>query len=98
MFDALSLQGSIPEQEDCLLEWWLARRAHYRKGAKRGFDTVIIATTWALWKQRNARVFHRTNQQMTTPNLALAIIAELKEWRLAGLGGGGYGTFVRVLA
>ena len=79
IFEALSLQGNIPEPEDSLLDWWLARRAHFRKGFKHGFDTVIIAAAWALLKQRNARVFHRTNQQKTASDLALAIIAEHKE-------------------
>ena len=93
MFEELSLRGSIPTQADTLLDWRLTTRVNFRKGHKRGFDTVIIAATWALWKQRNARVFHRINQQKTAPELALAIIAELKEWRLAGLGVGGYDTF-----
>ena len=87
------MQGNILEPSDCLLEWWLPSRAQFSKGAKRGFDTVMIATTWALWKQRNARVFHRTQQQKTASDLTLAILWEIIEWRLAGLGGGGFVTF-----
>ena len=93
MFEELSLRGSIPTQVDTLLEWWLTTRSNFRKGQKRGFDTVIIVTIWALWKQRNARVFHRLNQQKTASELARAIVTELKNWRLAGLGGGGFGSF-----
>ena len=87
----INVQDRLPD--DMTLEWWLIERKQFHKDDKRGFDTLFIVVMWALWKQRNVRVFHRFNQQKTAPELVLAIIAELKEWRLAGLGGGGYGTF-----
>ena len=48
IFETLSLQGNIPVPEDTLLDWWLTTRTNFRKGFKRGFVTVTIATTWAL--------------------------------------------------
>lgn len=45
---------------DTTLKWWLKERGKFHKADKRGFDTLVIAVTWSLWKQRNARVFNRT--------------------------------------
>lgn len=39
----------------------------------RGFDTLFIATMWSLWKQRNARVYNRIDQQMRPREAAMAI-------------------------
>ncbi|KAE8807520.1 Serine/threonine-phosphatase BSL2-like protein [Hordeum vulgare] len=55
----LNIQIRTPEPQDTLTEWWLWARGHFRRAERRGFDTLVIITTWALWKQRNARVFNR---------------------------------------
>ena len=71
----------------------MAQRARWSRDAKKGFDTVVIAVIWALWKQRNARVFNRTNQQLNAPDLARSITGELREWKAAGLGEGRFAGF-----
>lgn len=84
-----------PEADDTILDWWLDARRAFTRENKRGFDTLVIAAVWALWKQRNARVFNRTSQQKTSPELADAIMREVQEWRTAGVGVGGLTRFVR---
>ena len=74
---------------DTTLEWWLRERRQFHKADKRGFDTLFIAGMWALWKQRNARVFNRVDQQKNARELATMILGEVAEWRQAGGGVGG---------
>nr|XP_040244157.1 uncharacterized protein LOC120963556 [Aegilops tauschii subsp. strangulata] len=92
-WNTLGLQGRIPEAHASLLDWWLEGRSSFRRSWKRGFDTLVIATIWVLWKQRNARVFNRTCQQLQAHGLSIAILDELKEWKAAGLGGRGFLMF-----
>ena len=58
----LNLNVERPTMEDTLLDWWLQARRGFGKESKHGFDTFVIAVTWTLWKQHNARVFNRTAQ------------------------------------
>ena len=83
----LNLEVAHPLGQDSLLDWWLQARRNFMRAARRGFDTFVIAVTWSLWKQRNARVFNRINQQKTVDELHKHIMDEIKEWKEAGLGG-----------
>ena len=56
---------------------------------------MLIAGMWALWKQRNARIFSRVDQQKDARELATMILGEVAEWRQAGGGVGGLQRFVR---
>lgn len=38
-------------------EWWISARKQVPKGARRGFDSLILLMGWVLWKERNARTF-----------------------------------------
>ena len=72
---------------DTTLQWWLRERGKYHRTEKRGFDTLFIATIWALWKQRNARVFGTVmikNEWDTVDS----IFDELRTWAKAGAFGG----------
>lgn len=75
--------------------WWLRERAAFRGEDRRGFDSVVIETAWSLWKQRNARVFHRPEQLKSPEELVKQILDELQEWIRAGVGVGGLDRFVR---
>ena len=33
-------------------------RKHNDRSARKGFDSIVILTTWMVWKDRNARVFN----------------------------------------
>ena len=48
-----------------------------------------------MWKQRNARVFNKVNEQKTAFDLPFIILDEIAEWKMAGLGVGGLQCFVR---
>lgn len=91
----LNLGVVRPTSEDELLHWWLEARRGFRKEHKRGFDSFVTAVAWALWKQRNARVFNRTAQQLAPTELVEVILRDIREWREAGLGVGGLSRFVR---
>ncbi|XBI53240.1 hypothetical protein VPH35_035486 [Triticum aestivum] len=76
--------------------WWMRVRVSFQKADKRGFDTLFIGTIWTLWKQRNARVFNRVDQQLRPREAARWILDELAEWKLAAGGVGGLQCFVRI--
>ena len=94
-FDALQVNVQVPNTEEKFTEWWLLQRGRFLRKVLRGFDSFIIATAWALWKQRNARFFNRIHQQRTPPELVQIVLAEIKEWKLAGIGAGRLDPFVR---
>lgn len=94
-FEALHLTTRRPTADDNLMDWWLEVRQGFRRADKRGFDTFVIAVAWALWKQRNARVFSRIRQQKTPLELVNVILSEVQEWRSAGVGVSGLLRFVR---
>ena len=48
-----------------------------------------------LWKQRNARVFSRAEQQVDAHELMKKILEELSDWKTAVRGGGSLQRFVR---
>lgn len=62
---------------------------------KRGFNSLVIGTTWSLWMQRNMRAFHRAEQFKGPLCLALQILDESREEKLAGVGICGLDRFVR---
>ena len=80
---------------DCLLDWWLEARKGRDRANKPDFDTFVTVVTWALWKQRNARVFNKRSQQRNPLELVDTILRELQEWSSVGVGGGGFSRFVR---
>ena len=93
--DRLQLPTTAPSTEDTIVEWWLLKRRSFHGKEKRGFDSLVICTAWALWKQRNTRVFNRREQQMAAKDLAGVILEEIREWYLAVSGVGGLQRFVR---
>lgn len=93
--DALQLPIQRPLATDTFLGWWMLHRQQFSKAEKRGFDTFVICTVWSLWKQRNACVFARTEQQMEAQTLVTKILDEIKDWKLALRVVGGLQRFVR---
>ena len=71
-------------------------RGCFHRADKRGFDTLFIGTIWTLWKQRNARVFNRVDQQLRLRDAARWILDELADWKLAAGGVGGLQRLVRI--
>lgn len=94
-FDRLHLPVNAPRTSDTFLDWWLRQRTSFRKDDRRGFDSLVTCTAWALWKQRNARVFNRPEQQLSAAGLGDLINNEIRDWRLARNGVGGLLRFTR---
>lgn len=94
-FYTFQLNIQMPSQNTTFTEWWLQQRTRFTGRIRQGFDSFVIGTAWALWKQRNARVFNRVHDQRTPHQLVTMVILEIKEWSLAGLGVGGVDPFVR---
>ena len=78
-FDVLNLPTAVTTPQDRFLEWWMAQRQAFQKEERRGFDTLVIFAMWSMWKQRNARVFNRREQQLDAQALTSSILEEIKE-------------------
>lgn len=78
-----------PDANATSLQWWLQQRSRFRGKAKRSVDSVVILIAWALWKQRNARVFNNRSRQRSPLQLTDDIQQEIEDWKKAGLGGAG---------
>jgi hypothetical protein len=58
-FDVLR-SASLNIQEE---RWWTEVRKRVGKLDRKRFDSVVIITSWTLWKQKNARVFGNARGQ-----------------------------------
>jgi hypothetical protein len=83
----MGLQIMEPQEDSKLQEWWLFARRQIHPRDKRKFDTLVILTSWMLWKQRNARVFDHRSQQWDPGQLVDRIRDELALWEIAHAGG-----------
>ena len=85
-FTQISVTVRQPQPGDSLEAWWLQVRSAIVTRDRRGFDTIVIFVAWSLWKQRNAGVFGRLEQQRRPRQLVHQIFDELREWDEAGVG------------
>jgi hypothetical protein len=65
----------------------LEARKRVRKIDRRRFDSMVIITTWTLWKQRNSRVFGNAREQKDPIQILGAIREEFQMWKIARRGG-----------
>lgn len=64
------------------MTWWTTARKQLPKELRHGFDSLVLLTSWMLWKERNARTF---NCIASTPaELGAAIRLEADLWVVAG--------------
>ena len=84
VFDLLHINIQGPLEADEFMGRWLAARTGFIGADRRGFDTMVTAIAWTFWKQRNARVFNRANEQKTMFDLPFMILDEIVEWKMAG--------------
>ena len=93
--DKLHLQTTCSTNTDSFLDWWMQQCSDFVKEDKCDFDTLVICTTWSLWKRRNARVFNITEQQLDTQELVVKILDEMRDWKLVASRGGSLQRFMR---
>ncbi|KAE8780818.1 hypothetical protein D1007_45963 [Hordeum vulgare] len=67
-------QHPTPTPPGTFRDWWFDQRRPFSGKTLRGFDSFVIGTTWALWKQRNARAFNGTNNQKTPVQLIMLVL------------------------
>jgi hypothetical protein len=70
-----------------LERWWIEARKRTRKLDRKRFDSLVISTSWALWKQRNARAFGNEHEQKTRAQTLVEIKEEFQLWERARRGG-----------
>jgi hypothetical protein len=57
-----------------MADWWQQTRAAIPKVfRKKNFDSLVLLTTWNLWKERNQRTF---DSKARTPSQLFALILE----------------------
>ena len=95
VFDLLGLNVVGTTTNDTFPAWWMRERKKFSGADRRGFDTLVTAVAWTLWKQRNARVFNRQEQQKPAPLIPNLVNEEITAWHTAGRGAGRLQRFVR---
>jgi len=67
------LQGVELQGNSTLLEWWQQGRATLPQVLRTSFDSLVLLTSWCLWKERNRRTFDHKSR---SPSHLLSIILE----------------------
>lgn len=71
-----------PQPTSLFADWWLLARETVPADGRRAFDSLVLATSWIIWKERNRRTFDNI-ARMTTQVLD-AITEELDSYVAAG--------------
>ena len=78
------LQDPSLSHDLTLREWWHKFRTSL-PGKKRGrLDSMIILTTWSIWRERNKRIFEKTIKPLNL--LIEQLKSEAKLWSVASSG------------
>jgi hypothetical protein len=82
-----SIQMPEPGFVGDLERWWTEARKRIRKHDRRRFDSMVISTSWTIWKQRNTRVFGNVQEQKNLHQMLVEIREEFQLWERARRGG-----------
>ncbi|RLN04975.1 hypothetical protein C2845_PM13G05910 [Panicum miliaceum] len=63
-------------------DWWYTSRKRLHKESRKTFDSMVAATSWTIWKERNSRVFRST--QETADHLVVQVVDEARLWANTG--------------
>ena len=54
----MEMDGAVPQQnEHSFADWWVKYIPRVKKEYKKGVNSLIILTSWLIWKHRNSCVF-----------------------------------------
>jgi hypothetical protein len=57
-----------------------------RRIDRKRFDSMVISTTWTIWKQRNARASRNDREQKTVDQMVTQIRDDFHMWERARRG------------
>jgi len=74
---------SLPQSPNSnFVDWWNDGRKTFEKADRRCFDTLVILTSWIIWKERNRRTFDHANS--TVEDIVSLVFDEATAWVRAG--------------
>jgi len=79
--DAEALEPANWGLQDSVLCWWTALAKSPGRNSK-GMRSLLILVAWALWRERNARIFDL--KFASCPQILNGIKADAKLWVCAG--------------
>jgi hypothetical protein len=63
---------------ESILAWWESWRLRWNGDKRKGADSLFTLVAWELWKERNARCFHKAVS--TIPQVLLVIQNIANQW------------------
>lgn len=79
-----NFQTMIPPISISLQNWWQEARKTVAGKRLKKFDSIVMLTSWSIWKERNNRVFEKTSKPANV--ICDQIIKEAEQWNLASKG------------
>ena len=81
MLRRLGWDTLAPDTESTFfVTWWSAVRKQISKDNHRCLDTLVILTSWLLWKERNDRTFDQ--RVRTVDDIIIWVYDEIVAWFL----------------
>jgi hypothetical protein len=72
-----------PVAGDDFTAWWASALGATPRALRKGTSSMILLTTWWIWKHRNAAVFDNTRPSVAS--LLAMIKVEAREWAETGV-------------
>lgn len=79
---SVTLRPMSWNQDTDLIQWFMDLGNSTPRDKKEGTRSIIVLTIWEIWKERNNRIFMRSNKM--PEQLFNAIREEVKLWIRAG--------------
>lgn len=72
----------MPEGEVDMASWGMQQRGRINATERTLFDSLLLLITWAIWKERNGRIFGRPAG--SAADVVCAMCQEGEDWAMAG--------------